>query len=309
MKIYRIILIIFILSVRSFYGQQENIFTQWCLNQNTYNPALAGIKNYQELKLLSRFQWVGFEGAPVSHLINYSTQIQSKRTEYLTPRHGIQIQFENDKIGAFGTNRILAGYAFHRNFSKEARFSVGLRGGLTQLYFDNTKLNPLQPDPAFNRNRTIYLPNFALGMWWNTNRYYSGLSIQQLGKTTWNQLGNSSAFTTHLILTGGTKFELSNSITFLPNLLLSKTFSNPTRIDAVGYFDFQNKLKVGLGFRNNEGFIGLFQIKINHQFLIGYSIDYISNGLNTSYLMSHEINFQYMGEHIKDTEKLSCPMF
>ena len=309
MKIYRVILIIFVLSARSFYGQQENIFSQWCLNQNTYNPALAGIKNYQELKLLSRFQWVGFEGAPVSHLINYSTQIQSKRTEYLTPRHGIQIQFENDKIGAFGTNRILFGYAFHRNFTKDSRISIGLRGGLTQLFFDNTKLNPLEPDPTFNRNRTLYLPNVALGFWWNTNRYYAGLSIQQLAKKDWDNLGLESSFNTHLIISTGTKFELSNSMTFLPNLLISKTFSNPIRIDAVGYFDFQNKFKIGLGFRNNESYLGLIQFRIKHQYLIGYSIDYISNGLNTSYLMSHEINFHYLGENKKDTEKLSCPMF
>ena len=303
MKIFTVISI-FVFTISSTFGQQENIFTQWCLNQNSYNPALAGIKNYQELRLISRFQWVGFEGAPVTHLINYSTQIQSKRKEYLTPRHGLQVQFENDKIGAFGTNRIMFGYAFHRNFTKDARFSIGIRGGLTQLFFDNTK-----PDPTFNRNRTLYLPNVALGMWWNTNRYYAGLSIQQLGKTNWDQLGNSSSFSTHAIISAGTKFEMTKSITFLPNLLLSTTFSNPTRLDAVGYFDFQNKLKIGLGFRNNESFLGLLQLRINHQFLIGYSVDYISNGLNTSYLMSHELNIQYLGEQVKDTEKLSCPMF
>lgn len=308
MKIFTVISI-FVFTISSTFGQQENIFTQWCLNQNSYNPALAGIKNYQELRLISRFQWVGFEGAPVTHLINYSTQIQSKRKEYLTPRHGLQVQFENDKIGAFGTNRIMFGYAFHRNFTKDARFSIGIRGGLTQLFFDNTKLNPLQPDPTFNRNRTLYLPNVALGMWWNTNRYYAGLSLQQLGKTNWDQLGNSSSFSTHTIISAGTKFEMTKSITFLPNLLLSTTFSNPTRLDAVGYFDFQNKLKIGLGFRNNESFLGLLQLRINHQFLIGYSVDYISNGLNTSYLMSHELNIQYLGEQVKDTEKLSCPMF
>ena len=309
MKLYSLISSFIFLSITLVYGQQENIFSQWCFNQNSYNPALAGIKNYQELKLISRFQWVGFEGSPVSHLINYSTQIQSKRKEYLTPRHGIQLQFENDKIGSFGTNRILVGYAFHRNFTKEARFSVGLRGGVTQLFFDNTNLNPLQPDPTFNKNRTLYLPNISLGMWWNTERYYSGLSIQQITNIKWDQLGNSSSFLTHLILSGGTKFELTNSVTFLPNLLLCKTISNPIRLDAIGYFDFKNQFKIGLGFRNNESFLGLFQIKINHQFFLGYSIDYISNGLNTSYLMSHELNFQYMGINILETEKLSCPMF
>jgi type IX secretion system PorP/SprF family membrane protein len=309
MKSFRIILSFLLLSLSMVYGQQENIFSQWCFNQNTYNPALAGIKNYQELKLLSRYQWVGFEGAPNSHLINYSTQIQNKRKEYLTPRHGLLLQFENDNIGAFGTNRISFGYAFHRNFTKDARLSVGIRGGLTQLFFDNTKLNPLQPDPSFNRNRTLYLPNLALGFWWNTDRYYAGLCIQQLAKTIWDKLGTSSSFNTHIIASTGTKFELSNTVTFLPNLLISKTFSNPTRVDAVGYFDFQNKFKIGLGLRNNESFLGLIQLRIKHQYIIGYTIDYISNGLNTSFLMSHELNFQYLGENKKDTDRLSCPMF
>lgn len=309
MKKLKIILSLIFFSYFNLYGQQDNLFTQWCFNQNIYNPALAGIKNYQELKLISRFQWIGFEGAPTSHTINYSTQIKSKRKEYLTPRHGIQIQYENDKIGTFGTNRILFGYAFHRNFNKETRFSIGFRGGLTQLYFDNTALNPLQPDPTFSKNRTLYLPNFALGMWWNTEKYYLGFSMQQIIKTNWDKIGISSSFVPHLILSGGTKFDLTKNITFLPNLLLSKTFTNPTRIDIVGYFDFQNQLKIGVGFRNNESFLGLIQIKINHHYLIGYSIDYISNGLNTSYLMSHELNFQYHGEQKTDTKKLSCPLF
>lgn len=306
----KLILILYlILSVSFVYGQQENIFTQWSLNHNTYNPALAGIKKHQEFKLISRLQWVGFEGAPNSHLINYSTQIRSKRKEYLSARHGIILQFENENIGAFGSNKLLLGYAFHQNYTKDARISIGLRSGITQLFFDNSKLNPLQPDPILNRNRTLYLPNIALGIWWNTKYYYAGLSLNQLINSNWDNLGTKSSYNSHLILTGGTKFEISNSLTFLPNLLISKTLSNPTRIDIIGYFDFQNKFKFGLGFRNNESILGMFQIKINHQYLIGYSVDYISNGLNTSYLMSHELNFQYVGENIRDTEKLSCPMF
>jgi type IX secretion system PorP/SprF family membrane protein len=307
MKIYLLsILISLTFLVQS---QQENIFSQWCFNHNTYNPALAGIKDYQEFKLLSRFQWVGFEGAPVSNLISYATQLKSKRTEYLTPRHGISVQFENDKIGVFNSNRILIGYAFHRNFSKEARFSIGLRGGITQLFFNNTYLKPNQPDPVFNSNRTLYLPNVALGMWWNTKSYFVGFSLQQLTQSTWDKLGLNSSFNTHIVASCGTRFPISTGVTFLPNLLIAKTFTNPIRIDAIGYFDFQNRFKIGAGLRNNESFLGLFQLKINHQYIIGYSIDYITNGLNSSYLISHEINFQFAGEHIKDTEKLSCPLF
>ena len=266
-------IIICVFSLTYSWGQQENIFTQWCFNQGAYNPALAGIKNYQELKLISRLQWVGFDGAPISHLVSYSTQIQSKRTEYLTPRHGITLQFENDKIGAFGSNRILFGYAFHRNFTKEARLSIGIRGGVTQLFFNNEKVTTLQPDPTYKSNRTLYLPNIALGFWWNTEKYYLGLSLQQLSQTNWDKLGTSSSYDSHVLFTSGTKFQLTNHVTFLPNILISKTFSNPIRIDAIGYFDFQNRFKIGLGLRNNESVIGLFQIKINHQFLIGYSID------------------------------------
>jgi type IX secretion system PorP/SprF family membrane protein len=303
------IILVFSFCSMVIHGQQENIFSQWCFNQNLVNPALSGIKNYQEFKLISRFQWVGFEGAPVSNTLNYSTQIYSKRTEYLTPRHGISFQFDNDKIGSFGSNRILFGYAVHRNFTKDTRFSVGMRGGLTQLYFDNSNLNPLQPDPSINRNKTLYLPNVSLGMWWNTEKYYVGFTLQQLMNSNWENIGSKSSYNTHLIFTTGTRFQMSRSLTFMPNLLISKTFSNPIRIDAIGYFDFNNQFKIGFGLRNNESIIGIFQVKLNHQFFIGYSIDYVTNGLNTSSLMSHEINLQFAGSQIRDTEKLACPMF
>lgn len=304
--------ILLFICICSFYswGQQDNIFTQWCFNHNTYNPALAGIKNYQELKLINRFQWVGFgQGTPSSHLLNYSTQLPSKRTEYLTPRHGLTFQFENDKNGPFGSNRLLVGYAFHRNFTQDARLSIGIRGGVTQLFFNIDELNSLHPDPVFNRNKTLYLPNVALGLWWNTKRYYIGLSLQQLANSKWNNLGTNSSFNTHFVFTGGTKFELTDKVTFLPNILISQTIANPIRIDLIGYFDFQNQFKLGMGLRNKESVLAMFQLRLNHQFFIGYSVDYITNGLNTSYLMTHEINFQFAGEHIRDTEKLSCPLF
>jgi type IX secretion system PorP/SprF family membrane protein len=299
----------FALTISGVFGQQDNVFSQWCFNHNTYNPALAGIKNYQELKLISRFQWVGFDGAPTSHLINYSTQIQNKRTEYLTPRHGLTFQFENDNIGAFSTNKVLIGYAFHRNFTKDARFSIGLRSGVTQLFFDNEKITYLTPDPTFNKNRTLYLPNISLGLWWNTNSYYLGLSLQQIASTNWDKLGVNSAFNTHILFSAGTKFELNNAITFIPNLMIAKTITNPIRIDAIGYIDYQNQFKFGLGIRNNESILGLLQFRINHQFFVGYSVDYITNTLSSGSILTHEVNFQYAGDHIRDTEKLSCPLF
>ncbi len=46
------------------FGQQRPHYTQYILNNYILNPALSGIENYTDVKISSRDQWVGLNGAP-----------------------------------------------------------------------------------------------------------------------------------------------------------------------------------------------------------------------------------------------------
>ena len=61
-----IILILTVLINLSLFAQQEPTFTQYYNNDMAINPAISGSKTYNSLTMLTRQQWLGFEGAPLS---------------------------------------------------------------------------------------------------------------------------------------------------------------------------------------------------------------------------------------------------
>lgn len=295
--------------ISNLFGQQSTQFSQWVLNPISYNPALSGIKKCPELKTMSRIQWLGFTGAPMSNVATYSFQLHTKQKELLSPRHGIGVKFENDIIGPFVSNGLHVSYGSHFNFTPETRLSLGISIGVKQVVFSNASLVTKLPDPANAKASTYYAPVVSFGSWWNGKNYYLSTSLQQLSASQWKNVGIDSRDRLHWTFSGGFRWNPSDKITFIPNVLLKKTIHSPLAIDFLSYVDYATKFKIGLGFRNKESVIGLFQVKIKDEIFVGYSIDVITSKLNTSNLFSHELTLSYSSCPTKDLDRLSCPLF
>ena len=73
-----IILILTVLINLSLFAQQEPTFTQYYNNDMAINPAISGSKTYNSLTMLTRQQWLGFEGAPLSTNISYHGALNNR---------------------------------------------------------------------------------------------------------------------------------------------------------------------------------------------------------------------------------------
>jgi hypothetical protein len=62
-------------------------------------------------------------------------------------------------------------------------------------------------------------------------------------------------------------------------------------VDANAVFDFKNAFGIGGGYRFTEAILGFMYFKINQQYLIQYSVDYVVSPLGRSF--SHEISFNF----------------
>ena len=62
---------IFLMLPKVIFSQQESSFNMYMFNHQSFNAGYAGSKNYSSFTFLSRSQWVGFEGAPVTHSFAY----------------------------------------------------------------------------------------------------------------------------------------------------------------------------------------------------------------------------------------------
>ena len=120
----RKILVIFsiFLSVSSF-AQQEPLLTQYYVNDMAINPAISGSKSYNSLTMLTRQQWLGFEGAPLSTNISYHGALNNRSAM------GGYLMF--DKATPALQANLHLNYAYHvpLNYDK-VNLSFGVKAGL-----------------------------------------------------------------------------------------------------------------------------------------------------------------------------------
>ena len=304
-----LLVLVCISCIFSCFSQQETQYSQWMWNHLSYNPALAGIQNCSKVKSMSRIQWVGFEGAPVSNLVTFTTPIKTKRTQMFSPRQGFGMKFEKDNIGPFTSNGLSFTYAVHFNFTQDTRISFGINLGARQMTFSNRSITTYQADPATQKSSTFYSPIASFGTWWDGKNYFIGLSLDQLTNSKWSGMGVESYYRLHYNLSSGFRYSINENFTIVPNLLVKKTMNSPMSVDLNAFLDFKDAFKIGVGLRNNESFLGMFQVRFKDQFAFGYSVDFISSKLNTIAMFTHEVSLHYSTCETRVSDKLSCPLF
>lgn len=173
-------------------AQQEPMFTQYMFNSLSYNPAYAGSKNYLSANILYRTQWQGWNtrdhglnpelttgGAPISQTFTVHTPVGS--------RIGLGFSVINDKIGTSESTSANVSYAYRFPFTK-GHLAIALQIGAFNYRTSSTDLiarNPLEEDPAFSDIQlNLWRPNFGTGLYYNSDRFYLGVSIPRLFQLT-----------------------------------------------------------------------------------------------------------------------------
>lgn len=184
----RKILVIFsiFLSV-SLCAQQEPLFTQYYVNNMTINPAISGSKSYNSLTMLTRQQWLGFEGAPLSTNISYHGALNNRSAM------GGYLMF--DKATPALQANLHLNYAYHvpLNYDK-----VNLSFGLgTKIMYYNLDFNkedfPPGVDPAFSASSyDKTLGDASAGTYLYGRNFYLGFSATNLFQSTFNPAIGSS---------------------------------------------------------------------------------------------------------------------
>lgn len=290
-------------------AQQLSQISQWNFHQFAINPAHAGIKPCMDIHALYRMQWVGFKGAPQTGLFTFSVPLKSKRKYYLSGRHGIGFKFENDRLGPFVNNRFNVAYARHMNFSADNRLSMGLYGGIMQMSYLGNELSVNQPDPLISRDVNIVLPDAHLGFWWNSKRYYVGLMLQNLIMLKWKNIGLNSGQQFHFAVNGGYQFVLNDKIALQPVAMFKVPLKGPLAFDLNMLFDYNNKIGLGIGYRNVDAVVFTASFKIKEQFSIHYSFDYTLSNIQNVSKNTHEVSLIFSGCKSKNTKTNACPLF
>jgi type IX secretion system PorP/SprF family membrane protein len=269
-------------------AQQDPQFTQYMFNMLALNPAYAGSAERADLRVLSRHQWVGFEGAPTTQTLTLHSPVWHESL-------GLGGSLFRDSHGPMTMYTFMADVAYRIHMGGN-KLAFGLKGGLTLLQGRFAELNPIDPnDQVFLANVNNKLdPQFGFGVMHYSDRHFVGLSTPKMVRTEFFET-DSLAFVSepgqrpHWFLSGGYVFDLGLYHKFKPTVLLKAVRGAPLSFDLSANFLLYEKFWIGAMYRHQDALGLLMQYHITNDITVGYAYDYPLTLLNNYSGGTHEI--------------------
>ena len=274
-------------------AQFEPQFTQYMFNEMFINPAYAGSREQISATMVYRNQWVGLEGAP-------KTQTASIHGPLMNKKLGLGLSIMNESIGVTRDFSVYASYAYRLQF-RASSLAFGLQGGLInhQENLSEVVTNE-ENDPEFLYNTPrVVLPNMGFGMYYNTDRFFAGVSIPRMfenkvaGDGTGDVTNDFNFETWHYYVTSGYVFPVSEEVKLKPTVMVKAVSGAPIVGDFSVNALFKEKIWVGASYRTGDSFAGMFNLQLTPQLRLGYSYDYTVTELSAYSNGTHEINLGY----------------
>ena len=294
---------ILLLLVNSIYSQQEAQYSQYMYNTISVNPAYAGSRNVLSVLALHRSQWVGLEGAPTTSTFSINTPIPETNL-------GLGISAISDRIGPTEQTTLSGDISYTIRLSEKTNLSFGAKGTASFFSFDQYRVTPFQAnDPKWKSLSSNMSPNFGVGMYLHSDKYYLGLSIPNLMESNFyndNEIAINSQRMNYYFI-GGYVFDVSNWIKFKPAIVSKIVTGAPVQLDLSGNALFMDKFVLGAAYRVDAALTGLAGFQVNDALFVGYSYDFDTTNLSRYNIGSHEVFIRY--EFIFKKDKLVSPRF
>lgn len=263
------------------YSQQDPQYSQYLFNGVVINPAYAGSRENININALFRKQWVQVNGSPCSQTLSLDAPLFHNNI-------GIGLYAYNDAIGAQYQKGLFGSFAYRIKVSERGRLALGVSVGVNQIGIDGSKLTTDQPnDPSIPEGRVSKLkPDGQLGLYYNTNKFFAGLSVSDIITNDYKNLQVTSE-RRHYYLSSGFVTTLSESFKLRPSFLIKEDFKGPTNTDLTAFLIFKDRIWVGSSYRTRilkktnlkenivakDALAMLVQIFPTENLRIGYSYD------------------------------------
>jgi type IX secretion system PorP/SprF family membrane protein len=293
------------------FGQQMPHYSLYMMNPFIYNPALAGTANYYQIRSNHRFQWAGFDGAPITNAISAYGPHKKKDM-------GFGATLYNDVTGPISRTGFNGIYAYNLAYNSDIRISMGVMLGGFQYKIDGTKITTYETgDNALNGTvLSKFAPDAALGVYaWSFN-YYVGLSATQLFGSNltkkFNWVDEETSYSLglnklkqHLYLVGGYKYNVNREWEIEAGSVMSKEIGSPFQVEIYCKGTYKNMLWGGLTFRSQDAISLLMGYTHEKKIFIGYSVDIAVTSIRKYNYGSHEIFIGFNFDKIKKVSRSS----
>ena len=292
-KIILITMGVLLLSNNRSMAQTEPMYSQYMYNMLGVNPAYAGSREATSFNIFQRRQWVGIDGAPQTTSVSLDQAILNKKA-------GWGIQLYDDKLGVEKADGINLMTATRIRVSENGILSGGLSFGVMNYRIDLINVaNRFTPiDPAFYSNFNKWTPSIGLGLYYNTDNFYAGVSIPNILKSRLSAFdaiksGLQKVNARHFFLTTGIVIPLNEDIKIKPSTMIKMVEGAPIEADFNTNVWLRDLISVGVSYRTGDAIIGMAEIQATENLRFGYSYDITISPLKYYNNGSHEFMIRY----------------
>lgn len=306
-------IILVILVLDSVSAQQDAQYTQYMFNTLAVNPAYAGSRGQLSIAALYRSQWVGLDGAPKTQTINLHSPIRNSNLGY-----GVSIV--NDQIGdgVVQETYIDGTVSYTLKLAQDRKLSFGVKVGGNLLNLDFEKLRKIDDEVVETDNiDNRFSPNFGLGFYYHTNKFYLGVSAPNLVET--DHFDNSnrdsdgvqflSKDKVNLYAITGYVFDLNNTLKFKPAVLTKVVSGAPLQVDLSANFMFNEKFTFGAAYRWDAAVSAMAGFQLSDQLMLGLAYDKETTELGGTQFNDGSFEVFMRFELVRAFEKLVSPRF
>ena len=271
-------------------AQQDAQFTQYMFNKLGVNPGSAGHNGGICATLLTRSQWMGFDGRPQTHLFSADALLGSK--------HGLGLTVFQDKLGIESSFIGKLAYAYNLPLGP-GTLGIGLEVGMVNKSFADEfiAIDDYNLDPSIPKgNSSAMTFDAGFGLFYNIkNKMYVGISSLHLPQTELKDVANGNApggvgalnyaQSRHYYIMAGYDWAIDGDRKWVMKpSILAKTDAASTQIDASIVVLYNNLLWGGVSYRVQDAIAILAGVNFPKPTGLKFGVSY---DLTTSALGDH----------------------
>jgi len=289
MNLFRYYIPIIVLFICNNYSaQQLPIYSQYLLNDYAYNPAVAGSKNYFDVKSNHRYQWVGINDAPRTYTLTLNGPIKNNKM-------GLGGFLYTDHVGPTRRTGFQFSYAYHFKLNKKIKLSLSVSAGLVEWKLDAHKITLADAnDQVLTNNvmRTI-VPDAKFGFLLYGDKWFFGAAIPNLIQSNLSFANTTNTglnkLEDHYYVHGGHMFNLSDDIDIEPSLLIKYGPPAPIQFDIMTRIIWKDQIWLGVAYRTMDAASAMIGYLFKENLLIGYSYDFSTSNIRNYSSGTHEL--------------------
>ena len=272
-------------------AQQLPLYSQYMFNTLEINPAYAGFKQSIQFTSIYRKQFNGIKDSPQTALVSGDMPIGDTKL-------GVGLKIVDDRISITKTLGA-QGSLSYRIEGDNSNLAFGLQVGAMNYKADFSRLNVTNAgDPVFAQNLNALTANFGTGIFYNTDKFYAGLSVPNLVRTHLRQVDVAlSEYTVkqnaHMYLNAGYLITLNDNFILKPSFLLRGVKGIPLNYDINANLFFREIMSGGISYRSHSALVGLLDFRLIPTLRLGYAYDYNLGRINNFAKATHEIILRY----------------